>query len=64
MAKSNENLNLRKENKLMESIASSISLSFDLNDIKDFHDQRLSLSSDEKLSNISKSLYSEGLYEA
>ena len=47
----------------MESIASSISLTFDPNDVNDFYNQRISLSSDYKVSNISKSIYSARINE-
>ena len=46
MAKSGVNINLQKDRKLMESVASSISLTFDPLDVNDFYNQRLSLSSD------------------
>ena len=45
-AKSGVNINLRAEKKLMESVASSISLTFDPLDVTDFYNQRSSLSSD------------------
>ena len=46
MAKIGRNINVRRERKLIESVASSISLTFDPLDVNDFYNQRLSLSSD------------------